>query len=84
MTDLQTELTSWIADEIALDPSVEISGDTELLVSGLVDSLGVVQIVSWLEDRLQIQIDPADVVLENFETTADISRFAEGLLPASS
>lgn len=83
MGDLKTELTSWIANEISLDPSVEIGTDTELLVSGLVDSLGVVQIVAWLEDRIGTNIDPADVVFENFETSAKISDFAERLQPAA-
>lgn len=79
VSDLKSELTGWIAADITLDPSVEITADTELLVSGLVDSLGVVQIVAWLEDRLGARIDPADVVLENFETAATIAEFAEGL-----
>lgn len=75
---------SWIAGDVALDPSTPITSETELLVSGLVDSLGVVQIVSWLEERLGLQIDPVDVVFENFETPARICEFAEGLQPASS
>lgn len=83
MTDLPSELMKWIADEVALDPSTPITSDTELLVSGLVDSLGVVQIVSWLEERLDVHLDPVDVVFENFETPAKICEFVEGLQPAS-
>ena len=66
--DLDNELISLINDDISLDPSVEVEGSTDLLLTGLVDSLGVVQIVEWLEDRLGVEIDPGDVVLENFQT----------------
>ena len=83
MSDLKTELTQWLVAEIVLDPTAEIDADTELLVSGLVDSLGVVQIVAWLEERLSSPIDPADVVFENFETAARIAEFAEGLQPTT-
>lgn len=84
MSDLLAKLTKWIATEVALDPAVLIDVDTELLVSGLVDSLGVVQIVSWLEEQLELHIDPVDVVFENFETPAAISDFAERLQSATS
>jgi len=61
------ELIGFIAEHVALDDG-EIVGDTDLLLTGLVDSLGVVVIVEWIESRLGISIDPADVVLEHFQT----------------
>ncbi len=66
--DLDHELISLINDDISLDPSVEVEGSTDLLLTGLVDSLGVVQIVEWLEERVGVEIDPGDVILENFQT----------------
>lgn len=49
-----------------------VHADTDLVMTGLVDSLGVVLIVDWLEDRLAIRIDPADVVIEHFDTVASM------------
>ncbi len=60
-------LTAFIAEEVALDDQ-PIEGDTDLLLTGLVDSLGVVMIVNWIESTLGTMIDPADVVLDNFQT----------------
>ncbi len=68
IADLDNELISLINDDISLDPSVEVQGSTDLLLTGLVDSLGVVQIVEWLEERVGVEIDPGDVILENFQT----------------
>lgn len=45
-----------------------VEADTDLVMTGLVDSLGVVLIVEWIEERLDIRIDPADVVIEHFDT----------------
>lgn len=45
-----------------------IDGRTELLISGLIDSLAVVNLVAWIEDRVGQAINPSDVVIENFET----------------
>ncbi len=66
--NLAEDLLKMISTEVALDPSVEIHLDTDLLLTGLVDSLGAVQVVAWIEDRLGIEIDLTDVVLENFQT----------------
>ncbi|MGH1506189.1 MAG: acyl carrier protein [Acidimicrobiales bacterium] len=71
MTDLapvEADLLALINDELSLDPALPVEADTDLLLTGQVDSLGVVQIVAWLEDRLGIEIDPADVVLEHFQS----------------
>lgn len=63
---LAERLRAFIDDEIALDGDVE--GATDLLLTGLVDSLGVVQIVDWIEQELDTEIDPGDVVLEHFRS----------------
>jgi len=65
--DFTSRLLTLIRDEVATaDEPVEPA--TDLLLTGLVDSLGVVMIVEWLEDELDIEIDPGDVVLEHFQT----------------
>ena len=81
---MASELVEMIIAEVSLDPSAEITSSTDLLLTGLVDSLGVVQIVAWIEDQMGIEIEPVDVVLENFQTVdlmlAYIERSAVGEL----
>lgn len=60
-------LIALIRDDVAAtDDPVEPA--TDLLLTGLVDSLGVVQIVGWIEDELDTEIDPGDVILEHFRS----------------
>lgn len=80
-SSLRSELIVLINTEITLDPSSPVVADTDLLLTGLVDSLGVVELVGWLEDRLGEQIDPVDVVLENFQTVERMVAFARRLGP---
>lgn len=65
--EFAADLIRFITDEVALDDG-EIVGETDLLLTGLVDSLGVVLIVEWIETTLSVSIDPADVVLDHFQT----------------
>lgn len=72
------DLRTYIASDVAQgDPSELETLDeaTDLLLSGLVDSLGVVLIVEWIEQRLGTEIDPGDVVIEHFQTINDMVAF---------
>jgi acyl carrier protein len=72
---LAAELIEMIQTEITYGEPV--GPDTDLLLTGLVDSIGVVRIVTWMEDYLDIEIDPVDVVLENFQTVTLMVAFAQ-------
>ena len=80
---LQDDLLAMINREVSLDPSVEVEPTTDLLLTNLVDSLGVVEIVAWLEERLDVSIDPVDVVLENFQTVDAMLAFVNRLSAGS-
>lgn len=54
-----------------------VGPDTDLLLTGLVDSIGVVRIVTWIEDYLEIEIDPVEVVVENFQSVALVVEFVQ-------
>ena len=62
-------LAQFIMTDVATGPD-PVDADTDLVMTGLVDSLGVVLIVEWIERQLAIRIDPADVVIEHFESVA--------------
>lgn len=76
------KLISFIQMEVCLDPSQPIVGSTDLLLTGLVDSLGVIDIVGWVEDAFAFVIDPADITLENFQTPDLIASYIDGRLSA--
>lgn len=68
-TTLTAALTAFIDQEVSAGHE-PVHPDTDLVMTGLVDSLGVVLIVGWLEDQLSIEIDPGDVIVEHFVSVA--------------
>ena len=74
--NLATALTTFIQDEIVVDGTV-VEVDTDLLLSGAVDSLGVIRITHWMEEVTGIEVDPGDVTLENFQTVAKMSAYLD-------
>ena len=51
--------------------------DTDLLASGLLDSFDIVNLVSQLEETFTVELEPTDIVPENFRTVAAIAALME-------
>jgi acyl carrier protein len=58
----------------------DISENDDLLLSGLVDSLGVMRLVTHLEQQYSIKIPPEDVTIEHFMNIEAISLYLEGCM----
>ncbi len=78
-----TTILTYITTEIATGDE-PVDRETDLLLTGLVDSIGVMRIVEWLETTHEIEIHPADVILENFQTVAAMAAFVEQRLDTAS
>jgi acyl carrier protein len=55
----------------------EVDSDYPLLARQVIDSLGLLNVISALEAEFGIEIDDADVVPDNWRTIADVARLVE-------
>lgn len=60
-----------------IEPMEDFEDETELIASGLLDSLSIVYLVTRLEEDLKIFIDEKYVMPENFENINAIVRLLE-------
>jgi len=44
------------------------------LLGSVMDSLGLMQLIAFLEEEFDVEIDDADVTVDNFRTVGDIER----------
>ena len=54
-----------------------VDENRELLVSGVLDSLAVMNLVAFIEKSASRKIPPLDVTLENFSTVASMVDYLE-------
>ncbi len=54
-----------------------VSNSENVISAGIVDSLGIVKIISYLENAFSLEIDDSDLVMENFETIESMATFVE-------
>ena len=56
---------------------IELSPEDDLLGSGLLDSMGVMRLVGFVEENFNIKIPPEDIVIENFMDVKAITNYVE-------
>lgn len=71
-------LVAYVRDELlgGKGPADLEAGD-DLLGSGLVDSLGVMRLIGYIEQRLGISVPPGDVTIDHFMTVERIVDYLE-------
>lgn len=74
-------ISSYIRTEILNDPALEIELDQDLLLSGMLDSLGVTRLVAHLESETSASIPAQDVTLENFGSLRKIEAYLASRTP---
>ena len=62
-----------------LRPDVDFENDTGLIDNGILDSFDIVSLVGELNDAFDIEINPTDLVPENFNSAEAIFALVENL-----
>ena len=68
------DLIAFLRDEMNIED--EIGPETELFSTGLLDSIAMMNLIAFIEERARIEVRPADVTLENFDTVQRITDYA--------
>jgi acyl carrier protein len=72
---MKVKITRFIIDELL--SGLDIGEQDDLLLSGLVDSIGVMRLVAFIEEESGKRVPPEDVVIEHFATIEHITRYLE-------
>ena len=56
---------------------IELLPEDDLLGSGLLDSMGVMRLVGFVEETFNIKIPSEDIVIENFMDVKAITNYVE-------
>jgi acyl carrier protein len=62
------KIKEYILSDIANDSSLSLSKEDDLLGSGIIDSMGIMKLVAFIEDSTGVNIPAGDLVIENFMT----------------
>jgi acyl carrier protein len=77
---LEEALVKYIMTQV--NPKAKVDANTDLLAGEVLDSLGILAIIGFVEDRYGLEIEPEEVSLESFRSVAAIRQLvADKLSP---
>lgn len=77
MADTQ-KIKEFIVEEFMPDVPVEdLTNDYDLIEGGVIDSLGLLKVVAWLETEFDIGVDDSELGPDSFRNVDAISSFVD-------
>lgn len=61
-------LSDYIKNEIMRNRNAQLDDGEDLLSAGILDSLGILKLVAYIEDTFGIEVPDSEVVYENFHS----------------
>lgn len=80
--DVRQAIEEYIKDNILFGDGEKMAEDVSFQESGILDSVGFLELITFVEARFGIQISDNELVPENFDTLRKVSRFVEQKLDA--
>ena len=74
---IQQQIHKYIVDNILFGDGQRLESDTSFQKQGVIDSMGVLDLIAFIESTYGIHIEDDELIPENFDTLGDISRFVE-------
>ena len=65
----------FLVEQEYIKPAELIDESESMLERGMIDSVGVLNLVAFLEDRYEIKIEDDDLMPENFDSLAAINNY---------
>lgn len=73
--EITTLLFKYIKKEFAGNSQVEITSETDLFTSGILDSLGLMKLIRFVEATFDKPVPLTDILPENFSSVRNISQY---------
>jgi acyl carrier protein len=73
--DLQTRIRQFVISNFYVADEAALSDDKSLLLQGIVDSTGVMEIIAFVETEFGIQVLDEELLPENLDSISRIAAF---------
>jgi acyl carrier protein len=77
MQDVQQRVKRFVMENFFVSDPSEIGDDTSLIATGLVDSTGMLEVITFLESEFGVRVRDQEMVPNNLETISRIAAFVE-------
>jgi acyl carrier protein len=77
MSDVKTKLREFIVENFLFGTANGLQDDTSFLEEGIIDSTGVLELVTFLEENFEIQVADEELIPENLDSINNVAAYLE-------
>ena len=75
MTDIRSRVVQFVTTNFYVADGASVDDEASLLDQGIVDSTGVLEVITFLEEEFGIKIEDAEMIPDNLDTIGNITAF---------
>jgi acyl carrier protein len=83
MDQAKQKIKEFIIENFLFGEDSDLNDDTSFLEEGIIDSTGVLELIEFLEEDFEIEIDDEDLIPENLDSLNNLEKFIAKLLKTS-
>lgn len=80
MSEMQNKIKAFIVDNFLFGNAEGLSDDTSFLEEGIIDSTGVLELITFLEEEFDISVEDDELIPENLDSINNICTFLQDKL----
>jgi acyl carrier protein len=78
---IENKIKEFILKNLYFTENNTLDDDASFLETGVVDSTGVMELVSFVEAEFGVKVEPQEIVVENFDSVRKVADFVRRKLP---
>lgn len=75
--ELRDQIHHFIVTNFLFEEDAELDDITSFLEAGIIDSTGILELVTFLEETFDIRVDDDELIPENLDTLANVVHYVE-------
>jgi acyl carrier protein len=75
--DIRETVRAFIIDNFLFGDAGELENETSFLDSGVIDSTGMLELITYLEEHFNIRIEDEEMLPENMDSLNSVAAFLE-------
>lgn len=72
MNELKTKIKAFVVENYLFGEDGDLKDDTSFLDEGIIDSTGILELVSYLEEEFDISVEDEDLIPENLDSIDNV------------
>ena len=77
MSDIKNKIRSFIVENFLFGNDEGLNDDSSFLEEGIIDSTGILELVSFIEEEFNIKVDDEDLIPENLDSINNVVAYLE-------